>query len=129
MNNDINIDKWYAQPPISHSGDIYLAAGNHTVVMEYYEHTGDAVAKLSWGPPGPTGPWRGDYFNNPWLSGAPLFTHYHERIEFNWGWGGPGGGLSNDNFSVRWSRSADFSATGREFVFLADNTHEPRLTR
>jgi len=112
VDGHIIIDEWYEQPPTSHSGDIYLAAGNHTVVMEYYEQSGGAVARLSWGTPGPTGPWIGDYFNNPWLSGAPLFTRYHYRIKFNWGWGEPGGGLPNDNFSVRWSRSAHFPTTG-----------------
>ena len=126
VDSHIIIDKWYDQPPTSHSGDIYLAAGNHTVVMEYYEHSGGAVARLSWGPPEPAGPWRGDYFNNPWLSGAPLFTRYHDRLEFNWGWGGPGGGLPNDNFSVRWSRSAHFSATGR-YTFYARTDDGVRL--
>ncbi len=40
------IDKWIDQPRTTYSGDIALSAGNHTVEMEYYEHTGLAAAQL-----------------------------------------------------------------------------------
>jgi hypothetical protein len=63
-------------------------------------------------------------FNNPGLSGAPLFTRYHDQVEFNWGGGGPGSGLPNDNFAMRWSRSADFAAPGR-YTFYARTDSPP----
>ncbi len=44
----LRIDKWIPQAPTSYTADISLTAGNHTVVMEYFEAAGGAVAKLSW---------------------------------------------------------------------------------
>jgi hypothetical protein len=43
------IDKWIDQPATTHSADVSIAAGTHTVKMEYYENSVDAVARLSYG--------------------------------------------------------------------------------
>ena len=42
------IDKWFNQSATSYSVDRALTTGNHSVVMEYYENAGSAVAKLTW---------------------------------------------------------------------------------
>jgi hypothetical protein len=42
------IDAWKDQAPRTYSDVIYVPAGGIAVKMEYYEHTGGAVAKLSW---------------------------------------------------------------------------------
>ena len=39
---------------------------------------------------------------NPWFVGDPVFERVDEVIDFDWGQGGPGGGLDNDNFGVVW---------------------------
>jgi hypothetical protein len=41
------IDGWFYQSPTTYTADIPLSAGQHTVVVEYFEHTGGAVAKFS----------------------------------------------------------------------------------
>lgn len=41
------IDRWYDQGRTKTSVDVSLSKGNHTIVMEYYERSGAAVAKLS----------------------------------------------------------------------------------
>ena len=41
------IDGWFYQPPTTYTADVPLSAGEHTVVVEYFEHTGLAVAKFS----------------------------------------------------------------------------------
>jgi hypothetical protein len=44
----LRIDQWRDQAASTYTtGPIYLS-GNHTIRMEYYEHGGNAVAKLSW---------------------------------------------------------------------------------
>lgn len=60
-------------------------------------------------PPTPTpdfedvvNPWVGQYYINPNLRGAPLYENHNSNINFNWGTGGPGYGLPNDKFSIRW---------------------------
>ena len=42
------IDQWTPNDSKPFFGDIYLAAGPHTVKMEYYNRTGKALAHLTW---------------------------------------------------------------------------------
>jgi hypothetical protein len=46
---------------------------------------------------------KAEYFNNMTLSGTASMTRTDAAIDFNWGNGGPGNPINNDNFSVRWS--------------------------
>ena len=41
------INGWFYQPPTTYSADVPLSEGQHTVVVEYFEHTGGAVARFS----------------------------------------------------------------------------------
>ena len=41
------VDGWFYQAPTTYTADMPLAAGQHTVVVEYFEHTGGAVARFS----------------------------------------------------------------------------------
>jgi PKD repeat protein len=54
--------------------------------------------------------WRGEYFNNLALTGAPVLVRNDAAINFNWGAGSPSSLMPADNFSVRWSRTLDFPA-------------------
>ncbi len=42
------IDEWRNQPPATFTADVMLPAGNHRIVVEYYDHTGGATAKVNW---------------------------------------------------------------------------------
>lgn len=48
VNGHTLIDAWKLQSATEHTGDIYLPGGSVTVQMEYFEETGNAVARLSW---------------------------------------------------------------------------------
>jgi len=61
--------------------------------------------------------WRGEYFSNQTLSGAPVLVRGDQEINFNWGTNSPGEGLQNGNFSVRWTRS--ISAPSGVYRFFA----------
>jgi hypothetical protein len=41
------VDGWFHQPPTTYSADVTLSEGQHTLVVEYFEHTGGAVARFS----------------------------------------------------------------------------------
>jgi hypothetical protein len=41
------IDGWFYQAPTTYTADVPLSEGPHTVVIEYFEHTGGAVARFS----------------------------------------------------------------------------------
>jgi hypothetical protein len=69
-----------------------------------------------------SGEFKAEYFNNKELSGAPVFTRCEKApINHNWGAGGPGNGIGNDNFSIRWTGSADFSNDIFNFVAVSDD--------
>lgn len=65
--------------------------------------------------------WRGEYFNNRNLSGAPLLVRDDASLDFNWGTGAPGSGLPVDDFSARWTRTLFFNAGRYAFTALADD--------
>ena len=41
------IDGWFYQAPTTYTADVALSEGEHTVVVEYFEQTGGAVARFS----------------------------------------------------------------------------------
>ncbi len=125
VNDQLIIDRWHDSPPTTYTADIALAEGSHHVRMEYYERRGEALAQLSWQrletyatffPD-----WKGEYFDNPNLSGAPVLVRNDREINFNWGPSSPGPGVPADNFSVRWTRNQHFSAGLYRFRVLVDD--------
>ena len=80
-----------------------------------------AIAKFNWqqiggssgGSGGGTGGggayypnWKGEYFNNTSLAGAPVLVRDDRYLQFNWGFGSPQPGVVNEDFfSVRWTRT------------------------
>ena len=52
IDGELVIDQWYDFPPTSHYGSIELDAGQHSLVLEYYENDGGAECNLYWTPPG-----------------------------------------------------------------------------
>ncbi|MEG3934381.1 PA14 domain-containing protein, partial [Microcoleus sp. T3_B1] len=52
--------------------------------------------------------WKAEYFNNINLTGTPVFSRYDNSINYDWGTGGPGNGVRNDQFSARWTGSFNF---------------------
>lgn len=52
VNGDLIIDQWKNQSAVEHIGSKSLTAGQSvSIVMEYYEDTQNAIAKLSWSAP------------------------------------------------------------------------------
>ena len=65
--------------------------------------------------------WKGEYFNNADLAGAPSFTRNDANIAFNWGLGWPNSKLAADNFSVRWTRVLNFTEGTFRFSVTVDD--------
>jgi hypothetical protein len=66
--------------------------------------------------------WRGEYFNNANLSGAPVLVRDDAQLNFNWAAGSPATGVvGNDYFSVRWTRSLNLPAGNYRFSATADD--------
>ncbi len=65
--------------------------------------------------------WRGEYFANRYLAGAPVLVRGDSVLDFNWGTGSPAAGLPNNDFSVRWSRSPYFESGRYRFYVRVDD--------
>lgn len=65
--------------------------------------------------------WRGQYFDNPELSGQPVLVRGDHELRFNWGAAAPHPSVPNDKFSVRWDRSATFEEGVYRFTVEADD--------
>ena len=110
LNDALIIDEWRDGSVRTVSADRTLAAGWHTLRVEYFERSGEAVIDFTWErDPQLFTEWRGDYFANPTLSGPPALTRNDIQIAFDWGLGSPAPGvIPVDNFSVRWTRQLFF---------------------
>jgi hypothetical protein len=120
------IDCWYDSQVHAVSGDVYLASGDHQLKVEYYQNSGGAIAKLTWAavaaPPGVITNWRGEYFNNSSLAGAPAVVRDDAQLNFNWGNGSPAPGVvGSDVFSVRWTRTLNLHSGRYRFDASADD--------
>ncbi|MCI0660811.1 MAG: PA14 domain-containing protein, partial [Acidobacteria bacterium] len=90
------IDEWHDQTAKTYNANIELTGGPHRIVLEYYESVGSASVKLSWAAAPCTAVvrtelWKGEYFNNPDLSGSPVLVRDDgdEQLNFDWGLKGP----------------------------------------
>jgi hypothetical protein len=70
VDGQLLIDKWISQGLTTYDSDIELTAGDHTVVMEYFEEGGGAVARL-------------DYALLEQASGGRLPPGFQESIVFD----------------------------------------------
>lgn len=104
------VDAWYDQKlPNTRTGDIVLAEGQHTVVVEYYEHGDKASAHAWWNRLGAFAYWEGRYYDNAELRGGPALIRDDREINFDWGEGAPADWMPADNFSAVWTRQVNFS--------------------
>ena len=73
----------------------------------------------------PSDHWKGEYFNNKTLSGSPLMVRDDGDgfIDFGQTFGSPSSacGLGNDNYSIRWTRSVNFSEGIYRFSVTSDD--------
>jgi MSHA biogenesis protein MshQ len=131
INGAAVIDNWTDHSPTTDtSAGVNLVAGQRvTIQLEYYERTGDATMQLRWVTPGnataaaipasamapqavASNGLAASYFNNTTLGGTAVLTRT-EAVDFDWGTGSPGAGVSADNFSVRWSGSLIVPTSGK----------------
>jgi hypothetical protein len=65
--------------------------------------------------------WRGEYYPNQTLTGAPIVIRNDRAVNFDWGNSTPAQLLPADNFSARWTRSLLFAAKTYRFSVKADD--------
>jgi hypothetical protein len=65
--------------------------------------------------------WQASYWNNPYLSGQPVFSGNVADINFNWGNGSPDPVVQSDHFSARWQRYFDLTAGAYRLTATTDD--------
>lgn len=121
IDNELVIDLWYDHAPMTRAQTKYLSAGYHLVRVEYYQSSGGMTSQLSLAPSGMFPDWMGEYFDNPYLVGAPRVRVNTPDINFNWGEASPDPSLPADNFSARWMRLYNFAPGNYTFTATADD--------
>ncbi|RYU94067.1 PA14 domain-containing protein [Emticicia agri] len=121
VNNQLKVNKWVTQSSVTNTFTMNLVAGQRaSILIEYYENTGNAMVKLEWEsasqtrevvpqsqlfgvepePVAGTG-LTASYYNNRDLTSLKL-TRIDKTINFNWGNGSPASSIAADTYSARW---------------------------
>ena len=119
-----------------YTADRTLAAGDHTVQVEYYDRIQVARVYFWWkqvaGPtptPGPTStptPTPGEggfgqFYNKETLDGSPVATSHDPWIGFEWDTGSPVPGVWSDHFSARWTTKLNLKTDHYRFCAMSDD--------
>ncbi|NLE99813.1 MAG: hypothetical protein GX601_02435, partial [Anaerolineales bacterium] len=121
VDEELIIDQWKLNPAVTYSAEHAIEAGLHTIQVEYFEDHEAALIQLWWVREGEFPQWRGAYYNNTDLIGAPALVRNDAAIDFNWGRGGPADAVGVDGFAVRWTREMPFEAGVYRFRAVVDD--------
>ncbi|MFI5932262.1 PQQ-dependent sugar dehydrogenase [Actinoplanes sp. NPDC051494] len=122
------VDRWADSSGGTDTARVIVDGGPHTVVMEYYDDWGEAVAKLAWRQvadqlapqdytaefwtaPGPAS-------SPPIPRRAPDLVRADPAIAFDWGGGSP---VPSESFIARWTRTDTLPAGRYRFEGAADD--------
>lgn len=120
VNGVLIIDEW-RDANATYEREINLGSGRHSLRLEYYERKFNAAVSLSWVRVENYPDWKGEYFNNDDLQGAPVVVRNDARIDFSWGTGSPAPEINADRFSVRWTGRPNLAAGNYVFRVVVDD--------
>lgn len=138
VDGTLHIDEWHGARNETYAFDFTVSNGTHTIVVEYYERSGDAFIDFNLrqagtgtgtvptpivnpGNPTGSGSWLAQYYNNNSLSGSPVVSQYEVSITRNWGGGSPSSLVPVDNFSARWTSSQYLNGGTYQIAVRADD--------
>ena len=125
------LDAWRDQSATTYTIARTVAAGDHEIVVEYYETDGTAVSQVAWSPTaGPTSTTSatnaGTGLTGRYYAGTDFadlkVTRLDPTVDFSWGRGAPDSRLGPDSFSARWTgQIAPHSSETYAFSMIADD--------
>jgi hypothetical protein len=127
IDDQLVINQWPNSQSATTNFALDLTAGPHDIKLEYYQYTGPAQVRLTWGISNPScsqtvaaNRWRGEYFNNANLAGASSMVSDDGAgdLGFYWAEGSPSStcNMFADRFSARWTRMANFLTARYRFT-------------
>lgn len=148
VNNRLITNQWWAHDLRTASGEYNHPGGELTLRVEFFEKGDKAVISFDmqrvgnttaatpratgvWATNTPvagqsnlstctSGNWFGNYWNNAFLSGAPVRSQNVGHINYNWGEGAPLSGINSNHWSASWTTTVDL-ARGRYRFTLTSN--------
>ena len=109
IGNELVIDEWSETSLRTVSVErTFKTADARQIRIEYFEATERAHIDFWWARISNFPEWRGAYYDNDNLVGAPVLLRNDPAVDFTWGQDSPGAGVPRDNFSVRWMRTVEF---------------------
>lgn len=120
INDRLVLDEWKVTSTTSYEFQQVLD-GPARLRVEYFDAGGNATMRFQWRYLGRYPDWRGAYYDNPTLSGTPRLVQDDIAIDFDWGDGSPAPEIPSDNFSVLWTRTAQFGRGMHRFHAAADD--------
>ncbi len=129
VDGNLVLDRWAGVANDAYSVELWLGQGSHTFYIDYGQRSQPSRMSFWWeitgaptATPVPGFPdWRGEYFGNRDLAGNPVFVRNDGAVDFNWSWISPGPGIGTENYSVRWTRTIDFSSGDYRFFTRSDD--------
>jgi LysM repeat protein len=115
------IDQWHDSPPTEYVAVSQVSAGNHNIQIDYYQNTGGARIWFMIEPLNVQMAWKGEFWNNPRLEGAPSVTRSYNAVDFDFGLKAPVAGISADFFSDRFTGTFHFVGGKYRFTAVADD--------
>lgn len=123
------LNQWNDHGMMTHTADLPVAAGNHQIVVEYYERNGGAVAKFNFEKlEAPQNNFVGSYWNitagteTPVIPAiAPDFMRTDQNVDFAWDNGSPDPSIGLDWFVARWQKQETFEAATYRFTTTTDD--------
>ncbi len=120
LDGSLLLDEWHTGVN-AYEREVNLTGGRHSLRLEYFEHSGQAVIILEMSRMDDYPDWKGEYYNNESLQGTPTAVRNDARIDFSWGEDAPASGIDDDHFSVRWTGRPTLSSGRYRFTVEADD--------
>ncbi len=124
LDDQLIIDEWHMGGRRVASVNVPIVKGEHHLRVDYAETTGTALLALTWKINYDA--WQCRYYNTiDWTGPVMLRTNEgtpNGKLIQDWGEGGPGNGVPNDNFSADCRANISVAKTGTyNFKLLADD--------
>ena len=151
VNGQTILDQWADHSLRTISAETFIPAGSTQITVEYFDSGYAAIASLRYSlidaggeapqsqpqpaedTPSPSSApaatatscnnarWQASYYNNRFLSDAPVFTSTATSINFDWANGSPSSQVNVDNFSARWTANINLPAGSYLIVLSGDD--------